>query len=96
MTRDAELLYSIFPGLVRARPVHQLLYIYSLYLIRYSWFISENGQNSSTDIRFLNQNHDVEQWNLIQLKVREVLESSDVESLKITVSEIPRDCSSTS
>ncbi|XP_041702925.1 exocyst complex component 3-like protein isoform X1 [Coregonus clupeaformis] len=41
-------------------------------------------------------NPDVKQWNIILIKVREVLECSDIESLKIIVSEILRDCSSTS
>ncbi|XP_035598976.2 exocyst complex component 3-like protein [Oncorhynchus keta] len=41
-------------------------------------------------------NPDVKQWNIILIKVREVLECSDIESLKIIVSEILRDNTNTS
>lgn len=70
------------------------------YLIRCSWFFSEcvitlKGQHSSTDISYFYQNPDVKQWHIILIKVREVLECSDIERLKITVSEILRDYGST-
>ncbi|KAL0969014.1 hypothetical protein UPYG_G00221580 [Umbra pygmaea] len=88
-----------------SKAYHQIVVLYFQHLVQIKYMKlvkrwTDVGERVAHDAEFLHSffsvlNPSVEKWNLILLKVREVLECSDIESLKITVGVILQDCSST-